>query len=72
MSGRASLITGFGAYRRCPMYNCSFPRHVPAVRPVDVVEQVEKPTMDDENRTFRTRLVAFWCLTNVALIIAIS
>lgn len=31
-----------------------------------------RPTMDDENRTFRTRLVASWMLTNAALAIAIS
>jgi len=33
---------------------------------------VEKPTMDDKNRTFRTRLVAVWMLSNAALAIAIE
>jgi len=33
---------------------------------------VEKPTMDDKNRTFRTRLVAIWMLSNAALAIAIE
>jgi chitin synthase len=28
--------------------------------------------MDDENKTFRTRLVAAWMFTNAALVIAIS
>lgn len=35
-------------------------------------EEVEKPTMDDQNKTFRTRLVALWMLTNAALAIAIA
>jgi chitin synthase len=35
-------------------------------------EVVEKPTMDDQNKTFRTRLVAFWMLTNAALAVAIE
>jgi len=44
-----------------------------AMRPMDDVgEAVEKPTMDDENKTFRTRLVAFWCITNAALVVAIE
>jgi len=43
-----------------------------AVTKVVVKEVPEKPTMDDENKTFRTRLVAFWMLTNAGLAIAIE
>jgi chitin synthase len=32
----------------------------------------EKPTMDDDNKTFRTRLVAAWMLSNAALAIGIE
>jgi chitin synthase len=32
----------------------------------------EKPTMDDENKTFRTRLVAMWMLSNAGLAVAIE
>jgi chitin synthase len=32
----------------------------------------EKPTLDDENKTFRTRLVALWMLSNATLAIAIE
>ena len=32
----------------------------------------EKPTPDDENKTFRTRLVALWMLSNASLAIAIE
>ncbi|TFK28777.1 glycosyltransferase family 2 protein [Coprinopsis marcescibilis] len=35
-------------------------------------EEVEKPNMDDQNKTFRTRLVAFWMLSNAVLAIAIE
>lgn len=42
-----------------------------AMKPVVVTEVVEKPTMDDENKTFRTRLVTIWLLTNGALVITI-
>ncbi|KAF6762652.1 glycosyltransferase family 2 protein [Ephemerocybe angulata] len=35
-------------------------------------EKPEKPTMDDENKTFRTRLVAVWVLTNAGLAVAIE
>ncbi|KAF8583565.1 glycosyltransferase family 2 protein [Ramaria rubella] len=35
-------------------------------------ETREKPTIDDENKTFRTRLVAFWMLSNGALALAIQ
>ncbi|KIK65305.1 glycosyltransferase family 2 protein [Collybiopsis luxurians FD-317 M1] len=43
-----------------------------AITKVETKEVVEKPTMDDENKTFRTRLVAFWMLSNAALAIAIE
>ncbi|KAJ8502894.1 hypothetical protein ONZ45_g11340 [Pleurotus djamor] len=43
-----------------------------ALSKVKEVEVREKPTMDDENRTFRTRLVAFWMLTNGALVIFVE
>jgi chitin synthase len=43
-----------------------------AVTKVKVEEAVEKPTMDDENKTFRTRLVSFWMLTNAALAVTIE
>ena len=43
-----------------------------AVTKVEVKEVVEKPTMDDENKTFRTRLVALWMLSNATLSIAIA
>jgi len=43
-----------------------------AVAKLDKKEEVEKPNMDDENRTFRTRLVAMWMLSNAALAIVIE
>ena len=43
-----------------------------AVSKLEVKEEVEKPTMDDQNKTFRTRLVAFWMLSNAALAVAIE
>ncbi len=43
-----------------------------AVTKLVVKEVVEKPTMDDENKTFRTRLVAFWMLTNAALAVSVE
>ncbi|KAJ3841463.1 class III chitin synthase [Lentinula raphanica] len=43
-----------------------------AITKVEVKEVIEKPTMDDENKTFRTRLVSFWMLSNAALAIAIE
>ena len=43
-----------------------------AVTKVEVKEVVEKPTMDDENKTFRTRLVAMWMLTNAGLAVTIE
>lgn len=43
-----------------------------AVTKLQVKEANEKPTMDDSNKTFRTRLVASWMLTNATLAIAIE
>lgn len=43
-----------------------------AVTKVEVKEEIEKPTMDDQNKTFRTRLVGFWMLSNAALSVAIE
>lgn len=43
-----------------------------AVTKVEVKEVPEKPTLDDSNKTFRTRLVAFWMLSNAALAVAIE
>jgi len=43
-----------------------------AVTKIEVKEEIEKPTMDDQNKTFRTRLVAFWMLTNAGLAVAIE
>jgi len=43
-----------------------------AITKVEVKEVPEKPTLDDSNKTFRTRLVAFWMLTNAGLAVAIE
>ncbi|KAF8231892.1 glycosyltransferase family 2 protein [Tricholoma matsutake] len=43
-----------------------------AITKLNVKETVEKPTLDDQNKTFRTRLVAMWMITNAALAIAIE
>jgi len=43
-----------------------------AVTKLDKKEVVEKPTMDDQNKTFRTRLVAMWMLTNAGLAVTIE
>ncbi|KAJ6539311.1 glycosyltransferase family 2 protein [Mycena capillaripes] len=43
-----------------------------AITKIEVKEVPEKPTMDDENKTFRTRLVAAWMLSNATLAIAIE
>ena len=37
-----------------------------------VKEVVEKPTLDDQNKTFRTRLVSVWMLSNAILAISIQ
>ncbi|RDX53649.1 chitin synthase [Lentinus brumalis] len=43
-----------------------------ALTKLDTKEVIEKPTMDDENKTFRTRLVASWMLSNAGLAVAIQ
>lgn len=43
-----------------------------ALTKISVKEVVEKPTPDDENKTFRTRLVAVWMLSNASLAVAIE
>lgn len=43
-----------------------------ALTKLEVKEEIEKPTMDDQNRTFRTRLVAFWMFSNAGLSVAID
>lgn len=43
-----------------------------AITKIETVEEIEKPTMDDQNKTFRTRLVACWILSNAGLAIAIE
>jgi len=43
-----------------------------AVTKLSTKEEREKPTLDDQNKTFRTRFVAFWMLTNAALAVAIQ
>ncbi|VDB96839.1 unnamed protein product [Peniophora sp. CBMAI 1063] len=43
-----------------------------ALTKLDTTEAPEKPTLDDQNKTFRTRLVAFWMFTNAALSIGIA
>jgi len=35
-------------------------------------EVPEKPSLDDQNKTFRTRLVAIWILSNATLAIAVE
>ena len=43
-----------------------------AITKIEKKEVPEKPTLDDQNKTFRTRLVAVWMLTNATLAIAIE
>ncbi|KAG5646609.1 Chitin synthase, class 1 [Asterophora parasitica] len=43
-----------------------------AITKVQTKEVIEKPTMDDQNKTFRTRLVSAWMLSNATLAIAIE
>jgi chitin synthase len=43
-----------------------------AITKLEIKEEIEKPTMDDQNKTFRTRLVSFWMLSNATLAIAIE
>lgn len=39
-----------------------------AIKPYEKEHTVDRPTPDDSNKTFRTRLVAFWLLTNAILV----
>lgn len=43
-----------------------------AITKINKKEVPEKPTLDDENKTFRTRLVAVWVLSNAGLAVAIQ
>lgn len=43
-----------------------------AITKIETKEEIEKPTMDDQNKTFRTRWVTVWILCNAALAIAIE
>jgi chitin synthase len=43
-----------------------------ALTKAEEASRPEKPTMDDDNKTFRTRLVAAWALSNAALVISIE
>jgi hypothetical protein len=43
-----------------------------AMTRIETKEVREKPTMDDENKTFRTRLVAMWMVTNAGLAFAME
>lgn len=43
-----------------------------AMTRIETKEVREKPTMDDQNKTFRTRLVAMWMVTNAGLAIGIE
>ncbi len=43
-----------------------------ALTKINSEEAIEKPTMDDQNKTFRTRLVAMWILSNAVLAIGIG
>ena len=42
-----------------------------AIKPYHYERTVDRPTIDDSNRTFRTRLVTLWLLTNAALVAVI-
>jgi chitin synthase len=43
-----------------------------ALSKTDANEVREKPTMDDDNKTFRTRLVAMWLLSNAILAVGVE
>lgn len=43
-----------------------------AMTRIEAKDVPEKPNMDDQNKTFRTRLVGFWMASNAALAIAIE
>ncbi|PLW33278.1 hypothetical protein PCASD_09776 [Puccinia coronata f. sp. avenae] len=42
-----------------------------AMQPLTSVDQVEKPTADDLDKTFRTRFISIWLLGNAGIIIGI-
>jgi chitin synthase len=43
-----------------------------ALTKLNTKDGTDKPTLDDSNRTFRTRLVAMWMLTNGALVLGVQ
>jgi hypothetical protein len=43
-----------------------------AITTVQIKDVMEKPTLDDQNKAFRTHLVALWMLTNAGLAITIG
>ena len=43
-----------------------------AMTKIEVKEAIEKPMMDNQNKTFHIRLVAFWMLTNAGLAVVIE
>jgi chitin synthase len=43
-----------------------------AITRIEAKDVPEKPNMDDQNKTFRTRLVSMWMLSNAGLAIAIE
>ncbi|EAU87177.1 chitin synthase [Coprinopsis cinerea okayama7 len=45
---------------------------VRALAKVEEVQTIEKPTMEDDNKTFRTHLVGAWLITNALLALAIG
>lgn len=42
------------------------------LKKVEVANDKEKPTLDDENKTFRTRLITSWLLTNAILVLIVE
>jgi len=43
-----------------------------ALKKVEAASDKEKPTLDDENKTFRTRLITFWLLSNAILVLVVE
>lgn len=43
-----------------------------AITKIQIKEVPEKPTLDDQNKTFRTRLVSLWMISNGGLAVAIE
>lgn len=43
-----------------------------AVEPFQEEEEIEKPSMDDRNKTFRTRFICVWLFMNGALALAVT